>query len=157
MKSEMTKTRLRRRTVAAARCSIAARSVVRPSVPAAAGLVSSAVRYRMWVRPVRGGMIRWYPLSYRIAPTRLPVRLNSRPRQTASSASTESFPVTPNRIDADRSRTSQAVSSRSSVYSRTYGSSRRAVTFQSMCRTSSSGVYSRRSVKSIPAPRNTVR
>jgi hypothetical protein len=34
-----------------------------------------------------------------------------------------------------------------------YGSSRRAVTFQSMCRTSSSGVYSRRPVKSIPAPR----
>src|SRR6266536_1111339 len=94
-----------------------------------------------------------------MAPTRLPACAKSRARQIASSASTESFPrcAAPNLIEADRSSTSQAVSSRSSVYSRTYGSSSRAVTFQSMCRTSSSGVYSRRPVKSIPAPRNSVR
>ena len=65
------------------------------------------------------------------------------PGVTASSVSTDvlAVPAGPNRIDADRSSTSHAVSSRSSVYWRTYGSSSRAVTFQSMCRTSSSGVY----------------
>ena len=85
--------------------------------------------------------------------------VNSRARQTASSVRTESLPCpsAPKLIEADWSSTSQAVSSRSSVYWRTYGSSSRAVTFQSMCRTSSSGVYSRRPAKSMPVPRNTVR
>jgi hypothetical protein len=68
--------------------------------------------------------------------------VNSRARHTASSVTTDALPPSapaPKRIEADRSSTSQEVTSRSSVYCRTYGSSRRAVTFQSMWRTSSSG------------------
>ena len=58
---------------------------------------------------------------------------------TASSASTRSFvrSAAPNAIDRERSSSSHAVSSRSSMNSRTNSSSMRAVTFQSMWRTSS--------------------
>ena len=63
----------------------------------------------------------------------------------------------PTTMDADRSRTSQVVSSRSSLNSRTCGSSSRAVTFQSMCRASSPSTYGRNPAKSRPLPRRGVR
>ena len=88
-------------------------------------------------------------------PTRLPPRVSRRASVVASSLSTSSFgrSIGPKPIDGDRSRRSHAVSSRSSMYCRTNGVSIRAVTFQSMWRTSSPGSYSRRSRKSVPIPR----
>ncbi len=59
--------------------------------------------------------------------------------------------------EAERSTAQRTASSRSSTYSFTQGSPRRAVTFQSMKRTSSPGMYSRTSANSIPVPRNTER
>ena len=58
----------------------------------------------------------------------------------------------PKRDDADTSTASTAVSSRSSRKRFTNGRPRRCVTFQSMSRTSSPGMYSRRSSKSMPRP-----
>src|SRR5215211_4430328 len=94
-----------------------------------------------------------------MAPTRLPLRPSSLARMSASSASTSCFtrPGPPTTIDADRSRTSHVVNSRSSLNSRTCGSSSRAVTFQSMCRASSPSTYGRRPAKSKPVPRRGVR
>jgi hypothetical protein len=64
MKSEMTKTRLRRRTVVAASRSMAARLVMLPSGRTVAdGLVSSWASRSTWVRPVPVGIIRWTRLS----------------------------------------------------------------------------------------------
>ena len=60
-------------------------------------------------------------------------------------------------MDADRSSTSQAVTSRSAVNSRTIGSPTRAVAFQSMWRASSVSAYSRNPIRSSPGPRWTVR
>jgi len=83
--------------------------------------------------------VRTAPLSYRTAPTWFPLLVNSRASTTASSAATLSLerPGGPAVMEADRSRTSHAVSSRSSVKTRSCGSFSRAVTFQSMCRASS--------------------
>ncbi len=53
------------------------------------------------------------------------------------------------------STTRKMVSSRSSVNFLTKGRPARAVTFQSMVRTSSPGLYSRTSSKSMPRPLNT--
>jgi len=58
----------------------------------------------------------------------------------------------PKSTDGLRSSRNQAVISRSSLYSRTYGVSIRAVTFQSMYRTSSPGWYSRSAARSTPLP-----
>ena len=146
MKSDITKTRLRRRAVvAAARRSIAARSVVAPG-PADAGVrISSCVIRRIWSRPARGGITWW--ASVVVEDRADPVAaLRDQPAQADRQFGRHRLLALarpdsrPKRIEADRSTTSQAVSSRSSVYCRTNGSSRRAVTFQSMCRTSSSGV-----------------
>ncbi len=56
----------------------------------------------------------------------------------------------PKSTDGLRSSRNHAVISRSSLYSRTYGVSIRAVTFQSMYRTSSPGWYSRSAARSTP-------
>ncbi len=91
---------------------------------------------------------------YSTAPTRLPRRVSSRASVVTKSISTVRFwrsaSAVPKSTDGLRSSRNQAVSSRSSVYSRTYGASIRAVTFQSMYRTSSPGWYSRRSARSTP-------
>ena len=114
----------------------------------------SRVRRSTCRRPPRGSMMRSIALSYSTAPMRLPSRVSSRPIVAASSTSTDSLvrSTWPKRIDDERSSSSHAVSSRSSMYWRTYGTSRRAVTFQSMYRTSSCAWYSRRSAKSLPEP-----
>ena len=63
----------------------------------------------------------------------------------------------PKSTEALKSKRNQALISRSSVNWRTCGTCRRAVTFQSIWRTSSCSWYSRRSARSSPAPRNRVR
>ena len=59
--------------------------------------------------------------------------------------------------EAERSIAHTTFSSRSSVYCFTQGVPMRAVTFQSMSRTSSPGTYSLASANSMPAPRKTLR
>ena len=51
------------------------------------GRSSSRTRTSTWLRPCRGGMVRWTSLSYRMAPTRLPPRTSSWPKVVASSQS----------------------------------------------------------------------
>ena len=63
----------------------------------------------------------------------------------------------PVRSDALRSTATMTVSSRSSMYWRTNGLPARAVTFQSIVRTSSPGAYSRSSSNSEPRPLKTLR
>ena len=123
--------------------------------PGSTGRSSSRPIRSAWWRPVPGRTRRAAPESYRTAPTRLPLRPSSLARTRASSVSTSCFPRPgpPTRIEAERSSTSQAVSSRSSLNSRTCGSSSRAVTFQSMCRASSPSTYGRSPAKSRPLPR----
>ncbi len=77
----------------------------------------------------------------------------------ASSTAASSFErrPEPNSSDADTSTTSMTVSSRSSTKRLTCGSPVRAVTFQSIVRTSSPGTYGRTSSNSMPRPRNTDR
>src|SRR4029079_18543777 len=95
------------------------------------------------------------------APTRLPWRVSTRARVVTTSTSTvrlsRSDSTVPKSTDGLRSSRNQAVIARSSRNSRRYGVSIRAVTFQSMCRTSSPYSYSRRSAKSTPLPRNRLR
>ena len=153
MKSETRTTSERRRIAPSAYSSSPVRSVI---APFALGRPQQAPRRAR--APGCGcsaaGACSSISLSKRIAPTRLPPRVSSRAKVVASSQSTSSFgrSIGPKPIDGDRSSSSQAVSSRSSEYWRTYGVSIRAVTFQSMWRTSSPGSYSRRSRKSSPDP-----
>jgi len=140
MKSETTTISDRRRASDATASSITAKSVVTGAGTAAAVRSSSYPMRSACTRPTPGGTTRAATPSCSTAPTRLPPRPNSRARISASSPSTSCLPRPgrPTVIDADRSSTSQTVSSRSSVYWRTCGSSSRAVAFQSMCRASSS-------------------
>ena len=62
--------------------------------------------------------------------------------------------VVPNVIDGDTSSATTTFSSRSAWVCRTNGAFRRAVTFQSIRRTSSPGRYGRCSSKSKPVPRS---
>ena len=158
MKSETRTTSDRRRIVRSAVSSSRVRSVTAPFV-AGGGRRRLRVSASTWFRLLRGGSVSSSSLSNRIAPTRLPPLVRSRAKVVASSHRTSSFgrSIGPKPIEGDRSSSSHAVSSRSSAYWRTNGVSIRAVTFQSMCRTSSPGSYSRRSRKSMPAPRKTVR
>ena len=161
MKSEITKTRLRRRAVVAASLSIAARSVVDPASSVGdfrrrqGALGSGGCRASRSVCSATGarrdhllGLVVVEDRADPVAAVRAAAAPGTRPARSAPSPCRARRSL--NRIDADRSSTSQAVRSRSSVYFRTNGSSSRAVTFQSMCRTSSSGVYWRRSAKSMP-------
>ena len=63
-------------------------------------------------------------------------------------------PSVPNKPERLTSTSSTTVSSRSSSNTFTYGLRRRAVTFQSMLRTSSPHWYSRTSLNAIPRPLN---
>jgi hypothetical protein len=93
------------------------------------------------------------------SPTRSLLRTAARASTAASSVASSLLkrPCVPKRSEPDRSTTSITVSSRSSSYWRTNGRRMRAVTFQSMARTSSPGWYSRTSANSIPCPLNTER
>ena len=94
-----------------------------------------------------------------MAPTRLPWRVSTRAMTATKPLDTASLVTSaePKSTLPDRSSRNQAVISRSSVNWRTCGTCSRAVTFQSMWRTSSWNWYSRRSARSMPAPRNSVR
>src|SRR5439155_509497 len=87
-------------------------------------------------------------------PRRLPRRVATRPSASATPSATSAFrrSAVPNCIEADVSRTSQVTSTRSARCTRTCGSPVRAVTFQSIRRTSSPGTYGRTCASSVPTP-----
>ncbi len=74
------------------------------------------------------------------------------PTQAAAARATWAFSIVavPKRIAAETSTTSHASRSRSAIWSRTWVSPVRAVTFQSMRRTSSPGWYGLDSPGSLP-------
>jgi hypothetical protein len=76
-----------------------------------------------------------------ISPSRLPCRVPTCPtaRATPSATSALRRSAVPKLIDGEVSRTSQLTSARSAIWSRTWMSPVRAVTFQSIRRTSSPG------------------
>ena len=76
------------------------------------------------------------------------------PTHAAAASATWAFSIVavPKRIAAETSTTSQASRSRSAIWSRTWVCIVRAVTFQSMRRTSSPGWYRRDSPGSEPWP-----
>src|SRR5688572_26507125 len=91
------------------------------------------------------------------SPTRslLPAAANASTAASSDATSALDLAPVPNSLDAERSTIRRAVSSRSSTYSFTKGRPRRAVTFQSIDRTSSPGWYSRTSENSRPRPLKT--
>src|SRR3954469_23802311 len=95
-----------------------------------------------------------------MAATRFPRRVSTRASVVTKSISTVRFSrpsaAVPKSTEGLRSSRNQHVSSRSSWKSRTWVTSVRAVTFQSIARMSSPGWYSRRFARSIPVPRNSV-
>ena len=108
-------------------------------------------------RPLRGGTKCSTASVKRTAPTRSLLRIAENASTAASSAASSLLKRRACRTapTPDRSTTSITVSSRSSMNSLTYGRRMRAVTFQSMERTSSPGWYSRTSANSMPCPLNT--
>ena len=115
-----------------------------------------------WLRPPRAGntlTASFCPAPNNKAPTRLPCRLIRRDNTPTKPCSTSLLRCSPEPKLSEglRSSKNQAVISRSSVNTLTCGCCRRAVTFQSMCRTSSWCWYSRRSARSRPVPRISVR
>jgi len=94
---------------------------------------------------------------YSSKPTLSLLRMAENASRLASSAAKSRLRAAaePKFPDALMSTSRKIVSSRSSVYFLTNGLPARAVTFQSMVRTSSPGLYSRTSSKSIPRPLNT--
>ena len=135
MKSEMTNTSDRRLIALWPASSSGARSVNGAAGVARLRSRASTMR-RTWTRPLPAGIVRWTPSPYSTAPTRLPRRVSRRASVVTKSIRTvrlrRSASAVPKSTDGLRSSRNQAVSSRSSVYSRTYGASIRAVTFQSM-------------------------
>src|SRR5688572_29063901 len=130
------------------------------SVPRAGGSNASTSRTSLstWVFPFRGGMYRSTPSANRSAPARSLLRLAASPRTAAISAARSrlSCPWVPKRVEALPSTARITVSSRSSTKRLTNGVPRRAVTFQSIVRTSSPGWYSRTSLNSTPRPLKTL-
>ena len=94
-----------------------------------------------WVRPRAGGTKCSTRSAASISPTRSLWSRAAKPSTAHNSAASSRFsgPAVPKRIERDTSTTSIAVSSRSSTKRFTNGAPMRAVTFQSMSRTSSPG------------------
>jgi hypothetical protein len=120
---------------------IAAPSDVAPLPSASGSLRSSASSWSSPIRPWRGRMTFGAPPPKATTPRRLPRRLATWPTAIATPSATSALrrSAVPNVIEAEASSTIQAVSARSPTCTRTCGSRIRAVTFQSMCRTSSPG------------------
>ena len=164
MKSDTTNSVERRRTMLPADCS-SSLSRVGPFSVALAKCGLGRLRCRVCIscstcwRPPRAGSTVSAPEPYSKAPTRLPWPVSSRARMATKRADTSRLrcSLEPKSIDGLRSSKNQAVISRSSVNTRTCGCCSRAVTFQSMWRTSSWNWYSRRSARSMPVPRSSVR
>ena len=76
---------------------------------------------------------------------------------TPSATSALRRSAVPNVIDGETSSSSQQVSARSGTWTRTWGTVVRAVTFQSIWRTSSPGSYGRTWASSVPPPRSWAR
>src|SRR5882757_11309032 len=110
-----------------------------------------------WRRPFFGGRYRSTRSVTSSRPTLSLLRMAENARTLASSAARSRLlnAAEPKFPDALISTRRRMVSSRSSVNFLTKGRPARAVTFQSMVRTSSPGVYSRTSSKSMPRPLNT--
>ena len=133
-------------------------SAIPRSVPSEVGWSSSISRMmcRRWLRPFFGGM-NFSTLSLKNrAPTLSLLSIALKLSTAAISASRSrlvctAVPKSPERLTSTRSTT---VSSLSSSNTFTYGERRRAVTFQSMERTSSPQWYSRTSLNAMPRPLN---
>src|SRR5512139_624239 len=112
---------------------------------------------RAWSTPFRGGTKRSIRSVKRSAPTRSLFLTAAKASSAASSAIRSRFVryFDPKACDGETSRRRRTVRSRSSTYFFTWGTPVRAVTFQSMARTSSPGTYSRTSENSMPRPRKT--
>src|SRR6202166_1732793 len=110
-----------------------------------------------WRRPFFGGRYRSMRSVTRSSPTLSLLRIAEKARTLASSAARSRLlkAAEPKFPEALISTSNRIVSSRSSVNFLTKGRPARAVTFQSMVRTSSPGLYSRTSSKSMPRPLNT--
>ncbi len=154
-KSETTTARPRR---GADRCRLCSASASEGAVPPAAprGAASNArSRLNRWVRPPRAGNRRMpFPPS-RCAPSRLPTPAVRNPTAaTAATASSRfSSSAVPKSMLGEASTSNQVTNSRSASTSRTCGVVVRAVTAQSIRRTSSApGRYSRLPANSLPGP-----
>ena len=102
----------------------------------------SAVRSPMSpTRPCRGGSMRGFESPKVTTPSRFPRRVARWPTAIATPSATSALrrSAVPNCIETDVSRTSQLTRTRSASVTRTCGSFVRAVTFQSIRRTSSPG------------------
>ena len=86
--------------------------------------------------------------------SRLPRRTAKCPTASETPSATSHFrrSAVPNVIDADVSSRSHVSTARSATLTRTCGSPVRAVTFQSIMRTSSPGAYGRTCASSVPSP-----
>ena len=145
-RSDTTTTRPPRGAVAATNWSAAAGEATPRTDGAASSVASAAPRASSKVaskpsRPTRGGTRRSAPSPNVTIPSRLPRWVARCPTASATPSATSAFrrSAVPNVIDGERSRMSQVVSARSGTWTRTCGTVVRAVTFQSMRRTSSPG------------------
>ena len=107
------------------------------------------------MRPWCGGIVRSPRPPNVTTPSRFPRRVDRWPIATATPSATSAFLLSPvpNSIETEVSRTSHVTSTRSARSTRTCGSPVRAVTFQSIRRTSSPGAYGRIIASSEPVPR----
>ena len=160
MKSDTIMTIDRRRIVRWAASNSAARSVTGACSSDGSSIRSLTIRSTC-ARPPEAGIVRSTWLANSTAPTRLPRRVSRRAIVAVKSTRTVRLSrpssIVPKSTDGLRSSRNHAVTSRSSWYSRTCGIVVRAVTFQSMSRTSSPGSYSRSDARSSPEPRNRLR
>ena len=124
--------------------------------PRAARSASVRSRPSMPLRPPAGGLTDGLARPPKaMTPSRSERRATKRPTTRAAPSATSALrrSAVPKCIEAERSRSSHAVSWRSGTSSRTCGTPLRAVAFQSMRRTSSPGSYGRMRSRSRPAPR----
>ena len=120
---------------------------------------SSRISRITFPRPLRGGTYLTTSSAKNIKPT-LSLFLRDANMRTAATSTAVSILLRlcePKAPDAEMSTAIKTVSSRSSQNVLTYGTSDRAVTFQSMLRISSPGTYSRTASNSMPRPLNALR
>ena len=154
-KSETTTTTPRCRAIAPARASAVAERRRAAAAPRSGSRCSASSRpispARPWLRRQRR---RARGRRTSSTPRRLPRRVATCPIASATPSATSALrrSAVPNCIDGDVSSTSQVTSTRSARLTRTCGSPVRAVTFQSIRRTSSPGTYGRTCASSMPSP-----
>ena len=149
------------------RASAPARTIASPNPPGASPRRTVVVMPRpdrrsrpiSPMRPGLGGSARGWASPKVTTPSRFPRRVPRWPTAIATPSATSALrrSAVPNCIETDVSSTSQVTSTRSARSTRTCGSLVRALTFQSMRRTSSPGTYGRTSASSEPWPRSVER